>query len=379
MAHRSSAADRPRRVAFVDGTLRTEARLTRTSADGDVSMGLAGSWAAGAVLVEGDEPARFDQVTTGRAAIFTGGRPVRLPDHRDGWRWEPYAVDGSDVEAARQQLQRLMRDAEADIAEALSNAGWLTVLDGPLHGIRHRRGLPVIGYVKTHHRRMLAREHWVRVPELTAGERSGLFAMEDALYGCYLLVGDPGPWAGPWAGIARLEMPSGIGRDAAVEAADQAAGWLPGFASALHRDARAPVNLTPIAGLERHLHRLQGDARLALRAVREAVLERNREGPDGMIADCRPSSRRGRQRRRISGPFALRQPYRRPRRRTSLREQPWSPPPTRGSCAKTRRSGTKGLPPPAWASAPRPAPVAPRISSPAFPGSRYAPVQVESP
>ena len=33
-----------------------------------------------------------------------------------------------------------------------------------------------------------------------------------------------------------------------------------------------------IAGLERHLHRLQGDARLALRAVREAVLERNREG-----------------------------------------------------------------------------------------------------
>ena len=48
--------------------------------------------------------------------------------------------------------------------------------------------------------------------------------------------------------------------------------------------------------------------------------------------------------------------------------QPWSPPPTRGSCAKTRRSGTKGLPPPAWASAPRPAPVAPRIPSPAFAG-----------
>ena len=65
-------------------------------------------------------------------------------------------MDGADVEAARQQLQRLMRDAEADIAEALSNEGWLTVLDGPLHGIRHRRGLAIIGYVKTHHRRMLA-------------------------------------------------------------------------------------------------------------------------------------------------------------------------------------------------------------------------------
>ena len=275
VAHRPTNADRPRRVAFVDGTVRTEARLTRTGRDGDISMGLGGKLG---VLVDGDEPARFDHVTTGRAAIFTGGRPVHLPDHRDGWRWEPYAVDGTDVDAACQQLQRLMREAEADIAEALSNEGWLTVLDGPLHGIRHRRGLAIIGYVKTHHRRMLAREHWVRVPELTAEERSGLFAMEDALYGCYLRVGDPGPWAGPWAGIARLEMPSGIGRDAAVEAADRAAGWLPGFASALHRDSRAPVNLTPIAGLERHLPRRQGDARLALRAVREAVFERNREG-----------------------------------------------------------------------------------------------------
>ena len=79
-AHRPTDANRPRRVAFVDGTLRTEARLTRTGEDGDVSMGLAGSWAAGAVLVDGDEPARFDQVTTGRAAIFTGGMPVHLPD-----------------------------------------------------------------------------------------------------------------------------------------------------------------------------------------------------------------------------------------------------------------------------------------------------------
>ena len=43
MAPRPAAADRPRRVAFVDGTLRTEARLTRTDPDGDVSMGVGGS------------------------------------------------------------------------------------------------------------------------------------------------------------------------------------------------------------------------------------------------------------------------------------------------------------------------------------------------
>ena len=276
-AHRPPAAGRPHRLAFVDGTLRTEARLTRSPAWGEVHTGLAGSWAAGAVLVAEDGPARFDRIVVGRAVIFTGGQAVQLPAHKDGWRWARYAVEGTDIEAARQHLQRLMRDAETGIAEALCGDGWLTVLDGPLHGIRHRRNLPVIGYVKTHRRRLLAHEQWFRVPALAAGERSSLFALPDELYGCYLRVGDAGPWAGPWAGIARIEVPAGIGRAAATATVDAAASWLPAFASALHRDARAPVNLTPIAGLERRLHHLQGDPRLALRAVREAVVQRNIE------------------------------------------------------------------------------------------------------
>lgn len=275
---RPNPAGRPHHLAFVDGTMRTEARLTWTRGQGDVNTGLAGSWAAGAVLVTEDRPARFDRMVVGRASVFTGGRPVRLPDHRDGWRWAPYAVEGVDIDAARQQLQRLMRDAETGIAEELCVAGWLTVLDGPLHGIRHRRSLPIIGYVKTHHRRMLAHDQWLRIPELSVAERSSLFAMPDELYGCYVRVGSPGRWAGPWAGIARIEVPAGIGRAAAIDAVDAAASWLPKFASALHRDARAPVNLTPIAGLERRLHHLQGNPGLALRAVREAVVDRNREG-----------------------------------------------------------------------------------------------------
>ena len=32
LAHRATNVDRPRRVPFVDGTIRTEARLTRTDA-----------------------------------------------------------------------------------------------------------------------------------------------------------------------------------------------------------------------------------------------------------------------------------------------------------------------------------------------------------
>ena len=78
VAHWPTDVDRPRRVAFVDGTL-----THRGAADPH--------------------------------------RTRRRHEHGPG-------VDGPDVEAARQQLQRL-RDAEADIAEVLSNEGWLTVLD----------------------------------------------------------------------------------------------------------------------------------------------------------------------------------------------------------------------------------------------------------
>ena len=51
------------RVAFVDGTLRTEARLTRTDADGDgdVSMGVGGS-------LGGHHPASRCRQRIGRAA-----------------------------------------------------------------------------------------------------------------------------------------------------------------------------------------------------------------------------------------------------------------------------------------------------------------------
>ena len=219
---------------------------------------------------------RFDRITIGRAAIFSAGQRVELPPQPGGWSWEADSITGTEPDAGSERLRRRMRDTEAAIAEGLAEQDWLAVIDGPLHNIRRTRTLPVIGYVKTHHRPMLAPEAWRQVPDLHTGERSGLFAMRDDLYGCYLRVGMPGPWAGPWAGIVRLEVPAGVGLALAKETAEAAAGWLPAFASAHHRDRRAPVNMAPVAGLERHLHRLQGDPRLALRAVRAAVLQLNR-------------------------------------------------------------------------------------------------------
>ena len=269
--HRPEPIRRPPRLCFVDGVRRTEAHLTRT--EGETVRGIAGAWGAGAVLIEGR--AVIDRVETGRAVIFAGGAQVPLPDQGRVWKWKPCSVEGDEPDAPGQHLQQLMRQAEAVIGERLCDEGWLTVFDGPLHHVRSARGIPVMGYVKTHHRRLLAMEHWRRVPQIDVGERTGLFALRDDTLACYVRVGDPGPWSSPWAGIARIDVTATAGRETAVTSVDRAAGWLPRFASTPHRDPRAPVNLTPVAGLERRLHHLLGDAHLALRAVRDAVMELN--------------------------------------------------------------------------------------------------------
>ena len=114
--HPPPQAERPRRLAFVDGTMRVEARLTRTDTQGTVT-GLAGSWGAGAVLAAGDQPLRFALITVGRAAIFSAGQRVELQPEPGGWSWEADSITGTELEAARDRMRRRMRDTEADIAE----------------------------------------------------------------------------------------------------------------------------------------------------------------------------------------------------------------------------------------------------------------------
>lgn len=277
-AHDPSPAGRPATLAFVDGSFRVEARVTRTDGRG-TTAGVTGCASAGAVVVRGDgAPLRIEQVDVRRWAIFAGGHRVELPDQPGGWSWEADAVPVADVQGAVDRLQRHMREAEVALAERLCGAGVLTVLDGPLSKVRSAWDAPLVGYVKTHHRPMLAPDDWAAVPSIGVGQRSSAFLIRDDLYGAYLRVGDPGPWSSPWGGIVRLEVPVGAGLERGLAALDGAASWLPSFASAAHRDPRAPVNLTPIAGLERHLRRLHGDARLAARAARAAIVAMNDPG-----------------------------------------------------------------------------------------------------
>ena len=90
------------------------------------------------------------------------------------------------------------------------------------------------------------------------------------------------------------------------------------FASALHRDARAPVNLTPVAGLERHLHRCQGERRPSrcARCARRCSNATARDGRHDLDDDGTDRRVRGRNRTTApegSSPPAVLQPAPDPR------------------------------------------------------------------
>jgi hypothetical protein len=71
-------------------------------------------------------------------------------------------------------------------------------------------------------------------------------------------------------GIVRCEASAALRADDVIALADRVAATLPRFASAPHKDARAPQNLYPIGGLERHLRHRLGDAAVVYRALRRA-------------------------------------------------------------------------------------------------------------
>jgi hypothetical protein len=58
----------------------------------------------------------------------------------------------------------------------------------------------------------------------------------------------------------------------AAQTASRVSATLPRYASARHKDPRAPQNLYPIGGLERELRRRLGDRDLAIRALRRAAV-----------------------------------------------------------------------------------------------------------
>lgn len=251
-----------REVLFVDGVQRVDARITLIDGDEAVS-GIAGSFAAGAVRHR-DGRAAVEQVML-RRGLFTRASDVVL-DCTGGVRYAAFGAPDTSTAALMSAMTEQMRGLEKVIAA--DAAAELVVIDGPLSGGRHVPG--ALGLVKTHRRSYLEGPQQAVVAALGPGQRTPVFLTRTSWsrFSWYLRL--PGPAHHPWAGVVRCEASGDLGLRAVLRLAGLAGATLPRFASAPHRDARAPQNLTPIGGLEQHLRHRLGDARVLDRMLRRA-------------------------------------------------------------------------------------------------------------
>jgi hypothetical protein len=281
-SHMVAPALEARALAFVDGVRRSEAWLYLELPDAmGGARGLAGAFGVGCVRVDPGLRPEFGEHRVERLLIWGSGADPddnALSEIAGGWRWQPVAIPDVEPEAPLQELQRRMRLAEAALAEELGAAQILTVLDGTLALVRSPDA-PIVGYVKTHHRALLAAEDHAKVPRLRARERTTLFqlhrqGLRGRPYSCYFRLAETAAMASPWSGIVRLEVPESGGLEQARRLVDDVASALVPFAGVPHRDPRAPQNLQPIGALEDRLRHLLGSPALAARAVRDAVLRK---------------------------------------------------------------------------------------------------------
>jgi len=266
-------------VLLVDGVRRIDARIWVEESDGTLHPGLAASYAAGVVrcdLRRGSADVANARVARG---FFTPS-----PDADDitaaNTRYVVHHVAAQDPAQLSAAVQPFLHMLEADVSalarattETLSTLAVadddLLVLDGPLRG---RTQLPrALGYVKTHRVQYLPPELSTVVGRLRPGERTPVFLLGTTWhrYTWYLKL--PGPAGSPWTGVVRVEASADLPKVEVIRLADQSVVTLPRFASSPYKDARAPQNLTPIAGLERKLRGMLGDSRLLLRSLSSAV------------------------------------------------------------------------------------------------------------
>ena len=256
-------------VLLVDGVRRNDAGLWTEEEDGVSYAGLAASYAAGVVrcdLRNGVAELAGARVARG---LFTAS-PSAGDVVAGSVRYEIHRVNGtgeaSKLPAAVQgPLTALEIEVSADARVHGSDGADLLVVDGPL---RNRRQLPrTIGYVKTQQKQYLSAELTRVVTALRAGQRTPVFHLGTVWGGWSWYLRLPGTSGAPWAGIVRIECSPDLTVDQAVELAELSGVTLPRFASSAYKDPRAPQNLVPIAGLERRLRGLLGDARVLHRAL----------------------------------------------------------------------------------------------------------------
>lgn len=247
-------------VLFIDGVRRTDARLWIQHPSG-VRQGLCASYAAG--MVRCCDQAEVQDLEVRRSVFAPDGFGDLETRHGT---YESFAVVQDDTATLSFHLQNQLGALERTLAERAGPAD-LVVLDGPLTA---RADIPgAVGYIKSHRVEYLGGEAAAVVARLKPGERTPVFLTETswARYSWYLRL--PGGSGHPWAGMVRCEAASTVADPVAI--ANLVAATLPRFASQPHKDPRAPQNLYPVAGLERHLRHRLGDLTLLERALRIAA------------------------------------------------------------------------------------------------------------
>jgi hypothetical protein len=252
-------------VIFLDGVQRIDARAWVTGDDGRTRQGLCASVAAGAVRCDG--VAQVLDVLVDRILAAPAEGADHLVTRHGTWRHTSVADD--EIEVLERAVARTRAEAEASLATRIAAGGEQLVVDGPLSQHRHLGG--ALGYVKTLQRGYGPPDVLRVASILEAGERTPVFMVGESVARWSWYVRLPGPLVHPLAGVVRCEAATDLPRSSAIELADRAACSLPRFASAVHKDNRAPQNLYPIAGLERTLRNRLGDQGLLLRGLRAAA------------------------------------------------------------------------------------------------------------
>ncbi|MFX0593839.1 hypothetical protein [Melissospora conviva] len=260
---------RPDVVLLVDGVRRIDATVWTAEEDGTSYPGIAASYAAGVVRCDLGNGAAQLAGTRVERGLFTAS-PSAEEVVAGQIRYRLHRVNGSgELSKLPTAVQPPLTALEVEVSAAARTDGDLLIVDGPL---RDRRQLPrTLGYIKTQHSQYLDAELTSVVTALHSGERSPVFALGTAWGGYSWYLRLPVAAGAPWAGIVRVECSRDLDPDEAIELADLSLATLPSLASTPYKDPRAPQNLVPIAGLERQLRRLLGDARLLHRVLAAAV------------------------------------------------------------------------------------------------------------
>lgn len=249
-------------ILFVDGVRRVDATLWIDQPPDFPGFALAATYAAGTVRCNGR--AMIEETAVERG-VFTSAPAFDVVT--DVGVYGVKATKGTTPEELWLGIQQRMGALEAAVTRSAGGAE-LLVVDGPLS---HARDLEnAVGYIKSQKVQYLPLELRQVLTALPAGYRTPLFLTTTgwSRYSWYLRLANH---AGPAGGLVRCEIDADMNGADAARIATKVSATLPRYASARHKDPRAPQNLYPIGGLERELRRRLGDRDLAMRALRRAA------------------------------------------------------------------------------------------------------------